>query len=193
MNTLGVCYKKALLAVAVLAASSSAFAATATDKHKVVIIGQVFGETCVIESGESIAVPLMPISQSQVKEKADASGPQEESKFGITLDKCSVNHVKTVGLKFDTKITSEGYLQNVSAASNSAKGVALALYESEKEGGNYEFLNLSNSLSSKKQVNVPKDNSKVTFYYGVDYVKAGGVDVQPGPVASVLKYDIEYK
>lgn len=29
--------KKALLAVAVLAASSSAFAATATDKHKVVI------------------------------------------------------------------------------------------------------------------------------------------------------------
>lgn len=30
--------KKALLAVAVLAASSSAFAATATDKHKVVII-----------------------------------------------------------------------------------------------------------------------------------------------------------
>ena len=115
--------KKALLAVAVLAASSSAFAATATDKHKVVIIGQVFGETCVIESGESIAVPLMPISQSQVKEKADASGPQEESKFGITLDKCSVNHVKTVGLKFDTKITSEGYLQNVSAASNSAKAL----------------------------------------------------------------------
>lgn len=182
--------KKALVVVAVLVASSSAFAAT---ENRVLIAGNVFGETCVIENAKTIAVPLVPISQSQVKDQADTSGPQEESKFDITLDKCSMNYVKTVGLKFDTKVTKEGYLENTSGATGAAKGVALALYESEKDGGNYEFLDLSKSLNSKKQVNVPKDNSKVTFYYGIDYVKAGGVDVQPGPVASVLKYDIEYK
>lgn len=64
--------KKALVAVAVLVASSSAFAAT---ENRVLIAGNVFGETCVIENAKTIAVPLVPISQSQVKDQADTSGP----------------------------------------------------------------------------------------------------------------------
>ena len=56
--------KKALLAVAVLAASSSAFAAT---ENQVLIAGKVFGETCVIEDATpSLGLPA--ISQSQVKD-----------------------------------------------------------------------------------------------------------------------------
>lgn len=59
--------KKALLAVAVLAASSSAFAAT---ENQVLIAGKVFGETCVIEDATpSLGLPA--ISQSQVKDNVE--------------------------------------------------------------------------------------------------------------------------
>lgn len=64
----------------------------------------------------------------------------------------------------------------------------------DKTDGKYEFLSLKDNVYSKKQVNVkPNDKGKVTFHYGVDYIKTGGVDVQPGPVSSILKYDIAYK
>lgn len=43
--------KKALVAVAVLVASSSAFAAT---ENRVLIAGNVFGETCVIENAKPL-------------------------------------------------------------------------------------------------------------------------------------------
>ena len=182
--------KKALLAVAVLAASSSAFAAT---EKQVLIAGKVFGETCVIEDATpSLGLPA--ISQSQVKDNVETDGLQSTAQFDITLGQCSVNHIKKVALKFNTKVTEEGYLENTSNAAGAAKGVALALYESDKTDGKYEFLSLKDNVYSKKQVNVkPNDKGKVTFHYGVDYIKTGGVDVQPGPVSSILKYDIAYK
>ncbi|MGP1605032.1 MAG: fimbrial protein [Moraxella sp.] len=183
--------KKALVAVAILAASSSAFAAT---ENRVLIAGNVFGETCVIEDKPDATLGLPAISQSQVKDNVATDGLQSTAQFDITLGQCSVNHIKKVALKFDTKVTEEGYLENTSNAAGAAKGVALALYESDKTGGTYEFLSLKDNVYSKKQVNIkPNDKGKVTFHYGVDYIKTGGVDVQPGPVSSLLKYDIAYK
>lgn len=190
MNTLGVCYEKSITSSSSFSSSSSAFAAT---ENQVLIAGKVFGETCVIEDATpSLGLPA--ISQSQVKDNVETDGLQSTAQFDITLGQCSVNHIKKVALKFNTKVTEEGYLENTSNAAGAAKGVALALYESDKTDGKYEFLSLKDNVYSKKQVNVkPNDKGKVTFHYGVDYIKTGGVDVQPGPVSSILKYDIAYK
>lgn len=182
--------KKVLLAVAVLAASSASFAA---GDHRVIISGHVFGETCVIENGANQGQGLPPISQSNVKDNAEADGLQSESQFDITLGQCSVNHLKKVSLKFDTKVTPEGYLENTSTAANAAEGVALALYENAGTDG-YKFLNLKENLGSKKEVHVQQHNKdQVKFQYGVDYIKTGNGEIKPGPVSSILKYDIVYK
>lgn len=116
--------KKALVAVAILAVSSSAFAAT---ENRVLIAGNVFGETCVIEDKPDATLGLPAISQSQVKDNVATDGLQSTAQFDITLGQCSVNHIKKVALKFDTKVTEEGYLENTSSAAGAAKGVALAL------------------------------------------------------------------